>query len=428
LPDQDQPKAKVTVRTAEGENGEHKLEGLQKVKTSMIEEKEDRIHELEHQILHKDKFIQQLVTDVGKINLRINQLESRVESQAHRIQQLEGKATEVGQPSESDSLSEASPELKSLGDIAGDSWADIVECEIAQGLHSEPEAVYPQKTEDTAPLKVIAPCPAAVTEDLPALPKVPQPSAVVQPAPKLSFPIMNGGRIGSKASTKTPAINTPTFPWPVGQPAKDIRDMSQSEREDLYQGPTITVIIGDAQIRGVPKHMFMAASPKVREYFEQNPQETYIPFPRAEVAVPVMDTIKNWLECMGTYNVVFSIKLKKDPAHDLLVRRNCIYLGMDKYVAHFTRQYCDRIRDEGLAFLTFDTMAIIEKNTEDNDSLFFCLANNIASLRQRGKIPEPEKFDEFLAQPQLSRLSETISKINSKLVVSRNKKKSQSPS
>ncbi|KAF2745281.1 hypothetical protein M011DRAFT_469657 [Sporormia fimetaria CBS 119925] len=83
---------------------------------------------------------------------------------------------------------------------------------------------------------------------------------------------------------------------------------------------------------------------------------------------------------------------------------------MEMYVAHFTRKYCDKIR---AGFIGLDNIAIIEKNTDANDSLFDCLCNNLALSRLRKTIPEPEKFEEFCRQHPY--LAERVRRIESRL-------------
>jgi hypothetical protein len=157
---------------------------------------------------------------------------------------------------------------------------------------------------------------------------------------------------------------------------------------------------------GFPKHMFMVCSPRVREYFEAHPTETYMHFPAGTMAIPVLQVLKDWFRYMGSKKSGSSLKLRGTMQQDLAIRRDCVFLGMDKYVAHFTRKYCDYIRG---GFIGLDKIALIERNTADDDTLWDCLCNNLEVLRLRGAIPEPEKFEQFAkAHPRLQQALDRI--------------------
>jgi hypothetical protein len=247
----------------------------------------------------------------------------------------------------------------------------------------------------------------------------------VPPAPKLSFPLQ---KVSTRERAKQtadwvsqPVNNTSNIGgWSKGHPERDIRDMTLQERSALFNGPSVNVMVGKENLRGFSKHMLMAVSPRIREYFLKNPKETYIAFPAGAVAVPVMQILRDYLRAMGTQKTVFSIKLRFNWQQDLAIRRDCCYLGMGMYVAHFTRQYCDKVRE---GFVGLDNIALIEKNTADDDALFKCLANNLANMRRRGTLPDAEAFEEFLKKHP--RLSQAIGSIDAAITANRGRRQGQ---
>ncbi|KAF2274953.1 uncharacterized protein EI97DRAFT_443532 [Westerdykella ornata] len=276
-------------------------------------------------------------------------------------------------------------------------------------MEEEPQ----DKTADTDAVPKPSPTAWGLNADLPPLPKPCRAETEnVKAPPKLSIPITNGGKIETKTTTASwvSKIANSAGSWSGDQPSKDLRDMTMAERAELFRGPSITVIVGTEQIRGFPKHMFMAASSKIRDYFVRNPTETYIAFKAGAVAVPVIQLLKEYFCAIGSHRSVFSLKLRYNMQQDLAIRRDCIYLGMEKYVAHFTRQYCDRVREGAIVL---EDIALIEKNTTDDDSLWNCLCNNLATMHVRKTLPEPEKFEEFMGKHP--RLAQSIGRIETRL-------------
>lgn len=246
---------------------------------------------------------------------------------------------------------------------------------------------------------------------------------VPPPAPKLSFPIKKLPQADRDEKTKAwvnQPVNTSgaSGKWSFGDSDRDLRDMSLAERSTLFRGPSVNILVGNETLRGFSRNMFMAASPKIRNYFTENPNETYIAFPAGSIAVPVLNILRDYFRAMGTQKTVFSLKLRYNWQQDLVIRRDCCYLGMDKYVAHFTRQYCDKVRE---GFLSHENIGLIVKNTNDDDPLFNCLANNLAVLRRRGNIPDPEKFEEFLKH--CPRLAQAIGSIETRIQADREKRR-----
>lgn len=423
----------------------------------MVETQNKRLEALEAELKKKDTYIAELLakvdqqvtliqqcrdgttelvdlrTHVADLHVHVKELERRLE--AHLDTDTEKcfsiKSTSPtlgGSTSQSvGDLVETSDEM-TVSDVANDhvDGPQDTPPASAQSVHPPSPPSLPEKqvevhtvdepqdkTADAETVPKRSPTVWGFSADLPPLPKPSRTEAeTVKAPPKLTIPIKNGGKIETKTSTASWVSKTATNAgsWSAGQSSKDLRDMTMAERAELFRGPTITVIVGTEQIRGFPKHMFMAASPKIRDYFVRNPTETYIAFKAGTVAVPVIQLLKDYFCSLGAHKSVFSLKLRFNMQQDLAIRRDCIFLGMDKYVAHFTRQYCEKVRAGALAL---EDIALIEKNTTDDDGLWKCLCNNLAILHVRKMVPEPEKFEEFLKSHP--RFAQSIGRIEVRL-------------
>jgi hypothetical protein len=407
---------------------------------------DDRIQELESELQKKQSWIEELVAQVDEKDRQAQALEQDLDKKGSRIHELEAVITTIKDAMERKEREEkVSPSSQPQLSPEEEPWVEVDKPSAPKAKNEAPkDAVEATREEIREP-------PASDTEtmseldlpepvkkpELPASPsppapqtprKTPAPSVAIskastpkdvpppKPAPKLSFPLKNGGKIEKTVATETWANHPDNAPgsWSAGQTTKDIRDMTQAERQALGKGPAITVMVGKDQFKGVPKHMFMYVSPKVRAYFDEHPNETYISLPEGKVARPVMQLIVDWLKNMCTSPKVYSLKLRGNTMEDLAIRRDCYWLGMEKYVAHFTRQYCDKVRAD---FPGLENVALIEKNTADDDTLFRCVCNNLAVSRLKKNIPEPEKFEAFLEKHP--RLAQAIGSIEVQLKANR---------
>lgn len=352
----------------------------------------------------KDRYIEELIAELEERGSEIKELEGYLATERRRNAQLEKRVESLTlqldptEPADSPTSSRASsPEAK------------------AAPILSRPETESASKSKAATPSQ--PPVPSPELPELPKAPKTPKAiPAVVKPAPVLTFPIYNGGKVVAKNSKTTtdPPENIPSVLAPDNyQPIKDLRDMTLEERAELFRGPTITILIGNEQVRNVPKYMFMAASPRARTFFLQNPKETYMPFDAGEITAVVAAKVRDWLVNMGSSKRVFSLKLHGNIVEDLAFRRDCILLGMDKYVAHFTRQYCDKIRK---GFPSLDDIAVMETFATREDAVWDCLCNNLANMRVRNEIPDRAKFDEFLKRHE--KLAKGMEAVDAKRLMS----------
>ena len=133
------------------------------------------------------------------------------------------------------------------------------------------------------------------------------------------------------------------------------------------------------------------------------------------VSVEVMKLIVDWLKGMSTSPAVFSVKVRNDIQEDVAIRRDFLQLGMEQYCKHFTRNICSAIRE---GFIGLPQIACIENNAKDNDAVWECLTNNLAMLRVKKTIPEPEKFEDFLKKHP--RLAQAIGSVERHIKNNRN--------
>ncbi|KAF2652985.1 hypothetical protein K491DRAFT_695139 [Lophiostoma macrostomum CBS 122681] len=422
---------------------------------SELQKKEFELETKELELQNKESWIKTLVAEVDDKDRKTNALEEDLDKKSQRIHELEAviknlqvslkvaiKSKEQEGKISSTLKPQPAPEEETWVEVNKPSASvkehearkdDASETEQPAQLQSPPtsEAEIMSELDLPAPLEDAEspePSPAAAPEapqppqtqqvSTAAKPKAPTSKDVPppKPAPKLSFPLKNGGKIEKNAATETWANHPENKPgsWSAGQTTKDIRDMTQAERQALGKGPTITVMIGNKQFHGVPKHMFMYVSPKVKAFFDDHANESYLSLKEGQVAPAVMQVIVDWLKNMCTSPKVYSLKLRGDTMQDLAIRRDCYYLGMEKYVAHFTKQYCDKVRS---GFPSLENIALIEKSTGDDDTLFRCMSNNLAVARVKNNIPEPEKFEAFLEKHP--RLAQAIGSIEVQLKANR---------
>jgi hypothetical protein len=399
-----------------------------------LTENQRRIEKLESQLTDKDKenaalqrrlqvtevYVQQLRDDVGEQRLQVKCLENMLAGDSKRIQELELQiqGPQLGRDVLNSDPPAAWDDIKTNPDSSSEGGVpvpDELKQKPAEGSDHE-VILLPDTVEEPA---------AKSPERKVASPPPSNDSAFVSRPPVLNIAIKNGGRIVTKAEATedwTEHLTSHPGSWSAGSTTKDIRDMSLSERTRLFGGPTITVLIGKQPVRNVPKRMFMYLSPTVNTFFQENRQATYMALPERSIAVPVMDLLNEWMTDMVSNPKTWSLKIRENPLVDLAVRRDCAYLGMGQYVRHFTRKYCDKVRD---GFPGYDMITQIEKNTADDDALWVCLANNLANLRVRRTIPNPAQFDAYLIQHP--RLAQAIGRIETRLKSPSKKKSNETP-
>jgi hypothetical protein len=231
---------------------------------------------------------------------------------------------------------------------------------------------------------------------------------VVPPAPKprqLTFPI-DMSKYGKKPVTalsaerparslaSTTGRNGHTAPWgllskqtdgkihvqPPFNSSADIRNMPHSERVMYGSGPSVIVRLGDVELKTLPQYALMQCSGKAMQHFKTNPEATSWTLPANSMDAEAAKFLLNWMEEMTYQGRVYSVTLNIAPAHDeknMRICRAARVLGLsNKYVGHFTKHFCDRIRNKKGSY---DFMKLVcELAYPENDPIFDCLANYLA--------------------------------------------------
>ncbi|KAF2114367.1 hypothetical protein BDV96DRAFT_95263 [Lophiotrema nucula] len=229
------------------------------------------------------------------------------------------------------------------------------------------------------------------------------------PAPVLKFPVLNKPKSKVSAAGGKPNVSITddngvfmVIPsteggggWSANAKAKDIRDMSREERAELAKGETVEIHVGEKIVRGVPKRMFMQVSKKAAEYFTKDKHVNMVQMDANTASVAAIRHVVEYMKDMGTSAKVYSIPLCGDKFdQNVLVRQAAKKLDMDRYVSHFTKQFCDQIRN---GMLNLKQMHQVVTSFGPGDAVVECLANNLAHERiKTNSAPPSGDYKTFL--------------------------------
>ncbi|CAE7013366.1 hypothetical protein P3342_003767 [Pyrenophora teres f. teres] len=256
-------------------------------------------------------------------------------------------------------------------------------------------------TKDT--LKVVPPAPKPKTLTFPIdfskyakKPTVPPATRQSQsPSPVSS---RNGhttpwGRSAKQARVKTDAK-------PNLNPSADIRQMSLIERSKYANGPEVVVKLGGIDLMTIPKYLLMQCSAKALAYFDANPDATSWDFPAGSMDADSAKVCLTWMDEMTFQGRVYSITLSAVPTHDkknLHICHVARVMGLNNtYVGHFTKQLCDRIRNNEVSYEFMDT--VCELAYRENDPIFDCLANNLVNQMKVGAVKDVASLERLMAK------------------------------
>ena len=249
----------------------------------------------------------------------------------------------------------------------------------------------------------------------------------IPPAPKpktLTFPIdfsKYAKRPTVSPATKQPQLSSPmsvenahTTPWgrsakqariktdtkPTFNPSADIRKMPLSERVNFANGPDVIVKLGELNLKTIPKYVLMQCSGKAFEYFNANPNATSWVFPAGSMDADAAKVCLTWMDEMTFQGRVYSINISAVPDHDKKNLRICHVariMGFNNtYVGHFTKQFCDRIRNQEVSHALMDT--ICDLAYPENDPIFECLSNNLVNQTKVGTVKDMAKLKKLVAK------------------------------
>ncbi|PVH98271.1 hypothetical protein DM02DRAFT_630397 [Periconia macrospinosa] len=204
----------------------------------------------------------------------------------------------------------------------------------------------------------------------------------------------------SKAPSKNDKVsNSNTIP--AITPGEDMRKLTLEERKKLGQGRKATVLIGSTKIGMVPMGMFMQCSELANKHFTENPLTGTISFPEGSMTVKAASAHLEWMN-EHTYNKkVWSLQMSRTnpDRENLEIVRAARVMGLhNMYVGHFTRSYCDMIRDGMPSYELMDL--IVELAYPENDPIFDCLVFNLVNRRKLGVL-KPAELDKFLEKHEI---------------------------
>ncbi|KAJ4360785.1 uncharacterized protein N0V89_001352 [Didymosphaeria variabile] len=401
--------------------------------TGAIEEKEAHISRLEANIIDRDTHIANLTSQVDEEIRRTKKLRDELQEKMVLVQDLElqvaetisvpdsGSLTEVEEDAEEESLSTPARESRTVLmaeacediDVPGDTTAGAIAAALEAQTPIKPETATSSEDEFPALSPVDFPALGSPTpvRDLKRSPfvtadnikKVPPPP----PARTLKLGIDpskfqkksvagHGGRFmfGSRrANEGPPKIDT----------SKDIRKMSKEEREPFGYGPTVQFIIGNDTVASLPKYMLMQVSSKAFNHWTANPTALTIKFDAGSMTKEALNIHLEWITMHTHCSRVYSVSLKPENSdrYNLEIVRCARVLGLHSmYMGHFTRLYCQKVRDGP----TDELIALIEELAyTDDEPIFDCLANNMAMQHSKAKAEDLQDWNIHLARlPKLA--------------------------
>ena len=381
------------------------LQGTAEASTAQIEElKKDN----QKQYLH----VQKLVAEVDEKDRRIAALESEVDEHYATIAELNA-GDDSTQVSSHDTLT-ATKHLSST-----DMTRSKVEVKDGELVLTEqtarPETNEAATGDDVTVAASTKPAPtnsAGPSASLSEFPIFATPATVKQtvpppPAPKLKMPV-DLSKFANKPATKTAApkkkIEAASVeaakdgPAPKIDPSSDIRTKRREERVLFANGPKVQVKMGDSALATVPKCVLMQCSLKAFKHFSDNPDATSFNLLAGSMDATAATAHLEWMKEMTYQGRVYSITLHSDEKFDdknLQICRAARVLDLNNmYVGHFTKIFCDRIRSNTASYEFLSR--IVTLAFPENDPIYDCLANNLATLRMRKAVEKPAELGAFL--------------------------------
>ena len=424
-----------------------------------LQDKSSSLENVEKQLAVQTSHVEKLVAEVDEKDRRIAELETEVDAKGVLIHELEQESDSHTQVSSGDtdsrdvkSLEEEEASKDDPKDSSGDAGDDEEKALPSKESAGEeqPEQMSSQLEESTGGQSAQKPCQEISkaedttglsfnTSDFPTF-VTKETLKVVPPAPKpktLSFPIdfskygkkstqpaskQMGSKLGKDDGTSwgitSKQKRAKTDKVPVISPDADIRRMTHAERVEFANGPEVALMMGDVKLGSLTKYVLMQCSSIAFKYFSDNPNASSITFSAGSMAPEAAKIHMEWMDEMTYQGRVYSVTLNTDPKFDtknLKICRAARVLGMhNTYVGHFTKQMCDRIRDENPS--TEFMSLICELEFPGNDPIFDCLANNLVDRRLRDPTKTAEQFEALVAKfPNLKKKTDSIeSRIGSK--------------
>ncbi|KAF2994360.1 hypothetical protein E8E13_001122 [Curvularia kusanoi] len=241
---------------------------------------------------------------------------------------------------------------------------------------------------------------AATVKQVPAPPPAPKLKMAVdvskfakKPASKVNSP-----KKQTSAVVNSPIASTGNGPAPRIDISADIRKKLHDERKLFGNGPKVQVKMGNAVLATLPKYVLMQCSEKAFRYFAGNPNTSSFDVPANSMDATAAVVHLEWMQDMTSQGRVYSISLHPNESFDdknLQICRASRVLGLNNmYIGHFTRTFCDRIRSGNSSYVFMSKIAALAY--PENDPIYDCLTNNLATQRMHGTCKKPAELEALL--------------------------------
>lgn len=179
--------------------------------------------------------------------------------------------------------------------------------------------------------------------------------------------------------------------------------MIRFERMELVKGPKISISIGDTTIPNIPRRAAMAVSQTLNKHFSTNTTGTNLHFEAGTLRPEaVRMLLVAWLqETCNTFEAE-EVPLRYHFRRDISILQAARLLGMEPYTKSIMHHYVDYLYTQ---MPDDHEMACVEElRTSDRDPVWTKMINNLSHLRHKKRMPDPDRFAEFLkGHPDIAR-------------------------
>ncbi|KAH7082185.1 hypothetical protein FB567DRAFT_403478, partial [Paraphoma chrysanthemicola] len=184
-------------------------------------------------------------------------------------------------------------------------------------------------------------------------------------------------------------------------------EMIRQARQDLLQGPLVTVFVGAVAVVGVFKRVAMAVSKNLNAHFSQNPESVEYHFPAGYLDPGAVRTLLvTWVRDNARKFEAYAVPMHDTFAQNVALLRASRMLGMELYTKHILHAFVEYLKDK---LPSYEEIAIVERNaTSNKDPLWTAMVNHLCHERYKKYMPDPEEFEAFLDQhPRLKKAIES---------------------
>jgi hypothetical protein len=181
----------------------------------------------------------------------------------------------------------------------------------------------------------------------------------------------------------------------VDQALDNLLVMIRPERQDLLQGPCITIHVGEMSVVDISKRAATAASSVLHKHFTANPESLEYRFSHGQVHPgAVRFLLIDWMQETCNEFEAYAIPAQKTFGEDVAILCAARLLGMERYCHHILTGYIDYLKTQ---LPSYEEIIAVEQNaTSDKDPLWTAMINHLCHDRYKGLIPDAEDFEAFL--------------------------------